>query len=212
MDEFNEGKAEANQVEQYKLEDLNKIAFWSATGSGKTLLMHVNILQFKHYLKKHGKERDLNRIILLTPNEGLSLQHLDEFEQSNMVADLFSKDGSPSLFSGKDIEIIDIHKLRDESGDKTVAVEAFEGTDRAIRRAGRLGGAGSVVIKVAKRGHDMRFDIPVVGTRTLKSLRRARCRVMVMEAGRCILLEREKVIRQANAAGISLVVRDMDVG
>ena len=47
-----------------------------ATGSGKTLLMHVNIKQYLYYLEHHGRRRDLNRIILLTPNEGLSQQHL----------------------------------------------------------------------------------------------------------------------------------------
>ena len=58
---------------------LNKLAYWSATGSGKTLLMHANILQYQHYLDKHDRRHELNRVILLTPNEGLSLQHLREF-------------------------------------------------------------------------------------------------------------------------------------
>ena len=49
---------------------LNKLAFWMATGSGKTLLMHANILQYRNALIRHGRQRDLNRIILLTPNEG----------------------------------------------------------------------------------------------------------------------------------------------
>lgn len=79
-----------------------------------------------------------------------------------------------------------------------LAVEAFEGTDDAIRRAARLGGPGIVVVKVAKRGHDMRFDIPVIGTRTLKTLRKARAGVLAVEAGRTILLEREELIRQAD--------------
>ena len=139
VDGFNQDKAAVNQVDSYQLDDLNKIAFWSATGSGKTLLMHINILQYKHYLKKHGRQRDLNRIILLTPNEGLSVQHLGEFELSDMRADLFSKDGSASLFSGRDIEIIDIHKLREESGDKTVAVEAFEGNNLVLVDEGHRG-------------------------------------------------------------------------
>ena len=50
---------------------LNKLAFWMATGSGKTLLMHANILQYRRALTRHGQRRELNRIILLTPNEGL---------------------------------------------------------------------------------------------------------------------------------------------
>lgn len=78
-----------------------------------------------------------------------------------------------------------------------LAVEAFEGTDAAIRRAGRLGGPGAVVVKVARRGHDMRFDIPVVGLHTLKSMSKAKAAVLAVEAGRAILLEREKLIADA---------------
>ena len=84
-----------------------------------------------------------------------------------------------------------------------LAVEAFEGTDKAIRRAGKLGGAGAVVIKVAKPGHDMRFDIPVVGTRTLKTLKKAGISAIAVEAGRTILLEREAIMNMANEQGLS---------
>lgn len=143
VEQFNAATTARDQADSYDTGDLNKIAFWSATGSGKTLLMHVNILQYKHYLDLHGRQRDLNRIILLTPNEGLSLQHLREFELSNMKADLFSKDGSPTLFSGRDIEIIDIHKLREESGDKTVAVDAFEGNNLVLVDEGHRGTSAS---------------------------------------------------------------------
>ncbi len=122
---FNADKAPHDKVDLYQFDDLKKLAFWNATGSGKTLLMHVNILQYRHYLQVHGRERELNRIILLTPNEGLSRQHLREFAISGLGAELFSKDGS-TLFAGKQIEIIDIHKLKDEMGDKTVAIDAFE--------------------------------------------------------------------------------------
>jgi DUF1009 family protein len=85
-----------------------------------------------------------------------------------------------------------------------LAVEAFEGTDEAILRAGRLGGPGIVVVKVAKRGHDMRFDIPVIGTRTLKTLRKVKAGVLAVEAGRTILLQREELIRQANRMNLCL--------
>jgi len=91
-----------------------------------------------------------------------------------------------------------------------LAVEAFEGTDDTIRRAGRLAGAGAVVVKVAKRGHDMRFDIPVIGEKTLKLLRRIRAAVLAVEAGRCIMLEKEKLVAQANVMGLCLTVVDAE--
>ena len=85
-----------------------------------------------------------------------------------------------------------------------LAVEAFEGTDAAILRAGDLGGPGGVVVKVAKLGHDERFDIPVVGPRTVESMRKARASVLAVEAGRTLLLERDKLIRAAEQASISI--------
>lgn len=86
-----------------------------------------------------------------------------------------------------------------------LAVEAFEGTDAAIARAGELGGPGAVIVKVAKRGHDMRFDIPVVGEHTMKSLKKIKAAVLAVEAQRTILLEREKLVAEANRQGLCFV-------
>lgn len=85
-----------------------------------------------------------------------------------------------------------------------LAVEAFEGTDEAIARAGKLGGPGAVIVKVAKRGHDMRFDIPVVGVHTMKSLKKVKAAVLAVEAKRTILLERERIITEADRMGMCL--------
>jgi len=87
-----------------------------------------------------------------------------------------------------------------------IAVEGFEGTDKMILRAGKVGGEGCVIVKVAQQKHDMRWDIPVVGLTTLKQLKKAKCSCLAMEAGKVILLEKEKVIASATAAGICLTV------
>jgi len=86
-----------------------------------------------------------------------------------------------------------------------LAVEAFEGTDATIMRAAELGGAGSVIVKVAKQGHDMRFDIPVIGMRTLKTLRKAKASVLAFEAGRAVVLEHDVVVKAANKMNLSLI-------
>ena len=86
-----------------------------------------------------------------------------------------------------------------------IAVEGFEGTDEMIQRAGRLAGAGAVIVKAAQPDHDERWDIPLVGLTTLKSLRKARCRCLVLEADRVIMLEQERLIRDADAAGICVM-------
>ena len=85
-----------------------------------------------------------------------------------------------------------------------LAVEAFEGTNAAIRRAGRLS-KGSVLFKAAREGHDWRFDIPVVGLKTLKMMRKAGVTALAFQAGRLILLDREEVIRFANRHDIAIV-------
>jgi len=109
------------RIEPYSIQELNKLAFWNATGSGKTLLMHMNLKQFQHYTA--GKMK-INKTLLLTPKEGLSLQHQGEFEASKIEAAIFSKE--QSLFHTNAIEIIENTKLSDKDGDKTVAVDSFE--------------------------------------------------------------------------------------
>ena len=129
---------------------LNKLAFWMATGSGKTLLMHVNILQYQHALTRFGRQRELNRILLLTPNEGLSQQHLREFEVAGIDAEFFRKDGR-SLFSGQLVEILEVTRLKDQMGPTTIAVDAFEGNNLVLVDEGHRGASSG------KDGTWMRF-------------------------------------------------------
>jgi len=139
IEAFNVDKSQKDQVEAFRESELNKLAFWMATGSGKTLLMHCNLLQYQHYLAKHRRAGEINRVLLLTPNEGLSQQHLDEFELSSIPATIFSKQSLGSFIYEDQIEIIDIHKLADSSGDKTVDVAAFEGRNLVLVDEGHSG-------------------------------------------------------------------------
>ena len=132
-DEFNFRAETWHGMDEFKEDDMNKLAYWCATGSGKTLMMHVNIKQYLHYAEKYHA-KPLNRILILTPNEGLSSQHLQELYLSNFSAELFSKQGRGGAFAGKTIEVIDINKLADTDGDKTVAVESFEGNKTKVIR------------------------------------------------------------------------------
>ena len=92
-----------------------------------------------------------------------------------------------------------------------LAVEAFEGTNAAIKRGGRLGGKGAVVVKGAREGHDMRFDIPVVGLKTLKTMKSAGVTALAFQAGRLILLDREEVVAFADRHGIAIVGIETDL-
>ena len=88
-----------------------------------------------------------------------------------------------------------------------VAVEAMEGTDEAITRAGRLAGSGVCVVKVAKPNQDMRFDVPVVGVATIDAMRGAGATVLSIDAGKTLLLDGAAMIDAADAAGIAIVGR-----
>ena len=89
--------------------------------------MHVNVLQYLHYAEKHRQK--LNRILLITPNEGLTNQHLEEFGKSNIMANVFNKNYFPD---NKSVDILEITKLGDTDGDKTVAVDFFEGNNLVL--------------------------------------------------------------------------------
>lgn len=86
-----------------------------------------------------------------------------------------------------------------------VGVEALEGTDNLIRRAGRIARSGLTVVKVGRTGQDMRFDIPVIGVQTVKTLIRSRASCLAVEAGSTIFLDRQEAIRLADAQGIAVV-------
>jgi len=127
----------AEPFRAFLADDLNKVAFWNATGSGKTLLLHVNIKQYLYYFQAGHSNSYPDKIILLTPNEGLSRQHLAELKLSGLAAQSFNKNQT-MRFPGM-VDVIDINKLGDAMGDKTVAVEAFEGNNLVLVDEGHRG-------------------------------------------------------------------------
>jgi DUF1009 family protein len=88
-----------------------------------------------------------------------------------------------------------------------VAVEAMEGTDEVIGRAGQLAGPGVRVVKVAKPNQDMRFDVPVIGVATITAMRSAGASALSIDAGRTLVLDGEHVFASANEASIAIVGR-----
>lgn len=120
--------------------DLKKLAFWMATGSGKTLIMHINYRQFLHY-----NDLPLDNILLITPNEGLSEQHMAEMAASDIPARRFDLNESGLLMTGKDVvRVIEITKLVEEKrgGGLSVPVEAFEGNNLIFVDEGHKGSGG----------------------------------------------------------------------
>jgi hypothetical protein len=105
----------------------------------------------------------------------------------------------------KEIGRLDIGQTVIIRNQAVMAIEAIEGTDEAIKRGGRLAGSGAVVIKVSKPQQDMRFDVPVVGLDTLRSMLEVKARVLAVESGKSIFIGREKLVKEAERAGISIV-------
>lgn len=120
--------------------DLRKLAFWMATGSGKTLLMHLNYRQFLHYNKK-----PLDNVLLITPNEGLTQQHLEQLSASGIPAERFDLQNS-GLHSAQRhiVRVIEITKLVEEKKGSGVSVpiEAFQGNNLIFVDEGHKGSGG----------------------------------------------------------------------
>ena len=131
---------EMRATPEYTRNDLRVLAFQSATGSGKTLLMHAHILQYRHYLDRAGGR--LNNVVLLTPNEQMSAQHLRDLGASGLHARLFSSDAGTDLF--QPVEIIDLNKLAEKKGVKRVAVRDFGDDNLVLVDEGHLGASGKV--------------------------------------------------------------------
>ena len=86
-----------------------------------------------------------------------------------------------------------------------VAIEAMEGTDRAIVRGGKIARVGAVVVKTSKPKQDSRFDVPVIGPRTIQTMASVKAACLAIEAGKTLIIDREKTVGLANKAGICLV-------
>ena len=177
-------------VEEFVLSDLNKLAIWIATGGGKTLIMHINIEQFKFYRNKHEKCKDFNRIILLTPNEGLSRQHEKEFAESSMSAELFNPDGQTSFFSSE-IDIIDIHKLKEKKGEKTVAIESFETNNLVLVDEGHRGASGDEWLnkrnQICENGFS--FEYSATFGQAIKAASKGKQKILTQLYTKCILFD-----------------------
>ena len=148
-------------------------------------------------------------------SEGIEVFDCTIFLSDSLVKEGVLTSSAPSADEQQDIEvgIRAIQAMATEHIGQTVvvregvivAVEAVEGTDRAILRGGELGGAGSVVVKCAKPTQDMRFDVPTVGVRTLETMIQAQARVLALEAGRCLLLDQDEVLALAKKHKIAIV-------
>ena len=107
----------------------------------------------------------------------------------------------------KEIARLDIGQTIVVKNGTIVAVEALEGTNEAIKRGGTLAREGAVMVKASKPNQDMRFDVPVIGVETVRIAAESGVRVIAVEAGKTLLLERDAIIALANSSNMSVVAR-----
>ncbi|MGH7936458.1 MAG: LpxI family protein [Chthoniobacterales bacterium] len=135
---------------------------------------------------------------LLAPNEHIAGPKLKEREAADVDF---------GFGIAKQLSALDVGQTVVVKNGTVLAVEAFEGTNEAIRRGGSLGRKNAIVVKVTKPDQDMRFDVPVIGLETLRVAAEAKVRAIAVEAGRTLLLEKAALIDLAERSKISLVGR-----
>lgn len=166
-------------------------------------------------LPDRGDDTIMDTVVAEFGKEGISFLDMRDFcgDLLTPVGKLTAK--GPSRDEKRDIEFgfrmakaigaLDIGQTVVVKDLTVMSVEAIEGTDEAIRRGGGLAGRGAVVVKVSRPGQDMRYDVPVVGPETLDAMAAVGARVLAVEAGKSIVIERESFIRKASYAGITVV-------
>lgn len=176
------------------------------------------LASFKRILLKLKDGRDLSFFELLC--QEAEKRGLEVIEPSFYLPELLIKEEKLTEFSltpqqlrdvkfgwevAKKISSLDIGQTVVIKNLTVLAIEAIEGTDKAILRGGSLGGDGSVVVKVARPDQDMRFDIPVVGPKTLMNMVRVKSKVLALEKGKVFVIHKSKVIQIAKKNKISIL-------
>ncbi|RJQ13702.1 MAG: LpxI family protein [Nitrospiraceae bacterium] len=166
-------------------------------------------------LRNRSDDTIMNAVVAELEKNGIELHDTTDFTKELLAPEGTLARRKPSKDELRDIEFgwviakkmgeMDIGQTVVVKDKAVMAVEAIEGTDEAIRRGGSLAKKDAVVVKVSKPRQDMRFDVPVVGIDTLHSMKQAGAKVLAVEAGKCIIVEKEKFIKEADKEGISVV-------
>lgn len=135
LNAFRDSNADFVDLPAFEHDELRRLAFFLATGSGKTLLLHVNVRQILYYLstgahpealvRRSDGRKEFDNVLLITPGEGLSDQHLLELEDSGIEAGRFQREAVGGLF-GPRVQVIEIHKLAEEASGEGVSVPIAE--------------------------------------------------------------------------------------
>lgn len=177
---------------------------------------------YPHWITKTKDRKDdtlLGTIVAAFEREGIHFAPATDYAPELLVTSGNLTHRTPSAAQWKDIQFgwrlakelgrVDVGQSVAVKGRAVLAVEAVEGTDECIRRAGRLCPAGGfTVVKVAKPQQDMRFDVPTIGPGTIQTLIEAGASALAIEAGKTIVLDQQEVVRTADRHKLTIVAVD----
>jgi DUF1009 family protein len=181
------------------------------------IMPDLTLLSVFRHLKARNTDALISAVAEVMRKAGLELLDSTAFLRPLLAAEGTLTDRVPTEQEHEDFEFgyrmadaiaaLDIGQTIAVKHKAVVAVEAMEGTDEVIGRAGYLAGPGVRIVKVAKPNQDMRFDVPVIGIATIQAMRVAAASALSIDAERTLVLDGEHVFRSANEAGIAIVGR-----
>jgi DUF1009 family protein len=181
------------------------------------IMPDLTALSLLSRLKSYNTDAIIAAVAEVMRDHGVELVDSTSLLQPLLATEGVMTGRAPSEDEKKDLEFgyrmadaiagLDIGQTIAVKHQAVVAVEAMEGTDETIARAGYLAGPGVAIVKVAKPGQDMRFDVPVVGLATIQAMRVAGARLLSLDAGKTLMFEREALLASADEAGIAVVGR-----
>jgi hypothetical protein len=205
---------------------LKKLSITNAVMAGKvpkeilykhktSIIPDIKTVKLFFTLKNRSDDTIMSAIVHELEKNGIKLRNTTDFTKGLLAPAGVLTKKKPTKDELRDIEFgFEIAKEigRQDIGQTVVvkdlavmAVEAIEGTDEAIKRGGSLAKKDAVVVKVSKPKQDLRFDVPVVGTDTLCSMKAASAKILALEAGKCIIVDKEKFIKEADKEGMVVV-------
>jgi len=181
-------------------------SFFKLDKRAKEFLSKLKDKKAKTILEGVIKELEQEGFKALDPTPYLKSLLVEKGVVNNIpLQEKYKKDVNFGIKIAKQIAQLDIGQTVVVKDQIVIAVEGIEGTDKCIERAGKLGGEGLIVCKSARKNQDMRYDVPVIGEKTLESMKKAKAKVLAVEAGKTYLINKENFIKKADKLGISVV-------
>ena len=181
----------------------------------KDLIPDLKAMKLLFSLRNRADDTIMVAVVQELERQGIRIHNTTAFTRDLMAHEGSMTRAKASKDEMKDIEFgweaakmigqLDIGQTVVVKNGAVMAIEAIEGTDEAIQRGGALAGKDAVVVKVSKPRQDMRFDVPTVGTDTLASMKKVQARVLALEAEKCIIVDKEEFLDEADSAGIAVV-------